>query len=245
MEKLIDKIINKLKPPFTYEERVLEHGYVRVIDSWGSDRAIIEDARMSTAKGFQGWGRDGNVGDEKLLKYLYEHKHMTPFEGSGFKIEVCAPIMVFREWQRHRTQSYNEMSARYTPLASMDYLPTVERCIVVPGANKQANGSKVPTHTDVLNWLRALEVLYAHAEVVYQGGLMLGIPKELARLPVPVARYSKMRATANLRNWIGFLTLREDEAAQWEIRQYAHVVSRIVQERFPRTHELYLSSLSK
>ena len=81
---------------------VLDHGYVELIETWGSDERIIEAARMSTNKGFQGWGPkgDGSPGDEKLLKYLYTHKHMTPFEMAGMTIEVQAPIFVFREWHR-------------------------------------------------------------------------------------------------------------------------------------------------
>lgn len=268
--RLIDKILEKMCPPFTHEERVLDHGYVKVIETWGSDQAVIEDARMSTDKGFLGWDpgpcpvcNDGEfmnyknipdckacngsgqvMGDAKLLKYLYNHKHMTPFEGSGMKIEVVAPIFVFREWHRHRTQSYNEMSARYTPLPDVNYLPSVERCIVVPGSNKQAGNlnNESPDHDEVLDWLRALEHSYRYSEQVYQSGLSIGIPKEIARLPVTVARYSKMRATANLRNWLAFLTLREDQAAQYEIREYAHVVSRIIAKRYPRTFDLYVAS---
>lgn len=129
------------------EIRVLDHGYLKLIETWGSDERIIEAARMSTGKGFQGWGPNevyecsvhGKVsksatylaerseppygearghtdcwqgvkrlpdepGDEKLLKFLYENKHATPFEMAGLVIEVQAPIFVFREWHRHRTQ---------------------------------------------------------------------------------------------------------------------------------------------
>src|SRR6185295_451000 len=95
---------------------VLDRGYVRLVDVWGSDRTIIEAARMSTGKGFLGWGDEGKPGDEKLLRFLWENKHATPFEMAGATFEIEAPIFVFREWHRHRTQSYNEMSARYTPL---------------------------------------------------------------------------------------------------------------------------------
>lgn len=78
---------------------VLDFGYVKLIERWGSDEAIIEAARMSSGKGFIGWPED-----EKLLSYLYTNKHTSPFEQAGMRIEVSAPIMVFREWMRHRTQ---------------------------------------------------------------------------------------------------------------------------------------------
>jgi thymidylate synthase (FAD) len=95
---------------------LLDHGYVELIESWGSDERIIEAARMSTGKGFTGWGTPEKPGDEKLLRFLWKNQHATPFEMAGMTIEVKAPIFVFREWHRHRTQSYNEMSARYVPL---------------------------------------------------------------------------------------------------------------------------------
>ena len=135
------------------------------------------------------------------------------FEMAGFIVEVKAPIFVFREWHRHRTQSYNEMSARYAPLPDFNYIPTVERCLVVNCANKQANaatGAAVLTHERALAWLEKLTAYYEQGEALYQEGLSDGIPKELARLSLTVGRYSRMRASANLRNWLAFLTLRSD-----------------------------------
>lgn len=117
--------------------KVLDCGYIELIESWGSDERIIEAARMSTGKGFNGWGTPGAPGDEKLLAYLYNHKHMTPFEMAGVVIEVKAPIFVFREWHRHRTQSYNEMSARYIPLPDENYIPTIERVMMSGGTNSR------------------------------------------------------------------------------------------------------------
>lgn len=138
--------------------------------------------------------------------------------------------------------SYNEMSARYTPLPDVNYRPTEERCIVVPGSNKQARGTgeRVPTHEEVIDWLESyLDPAYVAAQRAYARGLEIGIPKEVARLPVPVARYSRMRASANLRNWLAFLTLRMAPNAQYEIRQYANAVGDIIAEKFPRTWELF------
>jgi len=216
--------------------KVLDNGYVEYIEHWGSDERIIESARMSTNKGFQGWESDTG-----LLKYLYNHKHMTPFEMEGMVLEVKAPIFVFREWHRHRTQSYNEMSARYIPLPDENYTPTVERCIVqIDEKNRQATGTgKQPTRAEIEQWLSELDNSYKWAQAVYDRGLARGIPKEIARLPVPVARYSRMRVSANLRNWLAFLTLRMDHNAQWEIRQYANAVGSLIKEQFPRTWELF------
>lgn len=137
--------------------KLLDRGYVELCDSWGSDQAIIEAARQSTDKGFIGWGPQHTEqcgirhtwfkcdckpkpGDEKLLAYLWDNKHSTPFEFAGISIEVQAPLAVFAEWHRHRTQGYSQHSTRYSPLPSLHYLPTVERCMVKASGNKQAGG---------------------------------------------------------------------------------------------------------
>lgn len=248
---------------------LLDNGYVELVESWGSDQAIIEAARMSTQKGFLGWGpfckncgsdelcSDGpepmcnacgevcpgeNSGDEKLLAYLYNNQHSTPFEFGGLVIEVKAPIFVFREWHRHRTQSYNEMSARYAPLPDENYIPTVERLMMNSKKNKQAgtwDGAAELTESTARRFQREVEIMYVNQQKLYVDALDAGVPKELARIHLPVGRYSKMRASTCLRNWLAFLTLRMSPNAQWEIRQYANAVGRLVEEEFPRTWELF------
>lgn len=254
---------------FEKEFTVLDHGYMRLIEHWGSDERIVEAARMSTGKGFLGWGpyhsNGCNVkmagapklypadcctdkpGDEKLLEYLYKNVHNTPFEMAGLVIEVQAPIFVFRQWQRHRTQSYNEMSARYVPLPDVNYLPSVERLMMVGGKNRQAGavpGADELTEEGAHTFRTALQYSYQAQEATYQLALKAGVPKELARIHLPVARYSRMRASANLRNWLAFLTLRSDFSpsgghAEWEIRQYANLVGICIRDSFPKTWELF------
>ncbi len=216
---------------------VLDHGYVKLVTAYGGDESIIEAARMSTGKGFLGWEKDAG-----LLKFLYKNKHMTPFEMCGMIIEVKAPIFVFREWHRHRTQSYNEMSARYIPLPNENYLPTIARIIAgsLKTVNKQASGSKEISDADAKQFRGLLEDDYRQVQELYEYSLKLGVPKELARLCLPVGRYSAMRASANLRNWLAFLTLRMDLNAQWEIRQYANAVGELIADQFPRTWDLFI-----
>lgn len=225
---------------------VLDHGYVRFVEDYGrgdageSEAGIIEAARQSTQGSFRGWDQD-----EKLLRFLFSGKpqHATPFEFAGMVIEVQAPIFVFREWHRHRTQSYNEMSARYAPLLNLNYVPTVERCMMGSQTNKQAaalRGAEELTEDLARDFINELRTDYQIAETDYQEALRTGIPKELARLVLPVGRYSRMRASANLRNWLAFMTLRADPAAQWEIQQFANAVGQIIAERFPKTWGLYL-----
>lgn len=228
---------------------VLDHGYVESVESWGSDERVIEAARMSTAKGFQGWGTDDHPGDEKLLRFLWNHKHHTPFEMAGLTVEVQAPIFVFREWHRHRTQSYNELSARYTPLPAQWYVPTTERLMAnAAGSNRQANradGSAELTAARAEDFRQTLDVQSREANAWYQTFLSDGVPKELARCFLPVNQYSRMRASANLRNWLAFLALRLPPNAQWEIRQFASAVESIVSTAFPRTHRLFAEGLQE
>jgi thymidylate synthase (FAD) len=250
------------------EIKVLDYGYVRLIESWGSDERIIEAARMSTQKGFEGWGpkcpcsgdaikpvrvdldgvscgRCGEkllAGDEKLLAYLWKNNHATPFEMAGVIIEVQAPIMVFREWHRHRTQSYNEMSARYAPLPDLNYIPTVDRLLLNSKRNKQAGviaGADELTESVAAELMAEERAFNEAAERFYQKKLKAGVPKELARTHLGVSRISRMRASANLRNWFGFLTLRAAPNAQWEIQEYARAVQSIIDGLFPRTLSLF------
>lgn len=231
---------------------VLDHGYVQFIEAWGVgtegdmgedpdhwdyEVGIIEAARQSTQGNFRGWEKD-----IKLLTYLYQNQHSTPFEFAGMVIEVQAPLFVFREWHRHRTQSYNEMSARYSPLPDLNYVPTVERLLKKNDANKQAGAIKGSAELDEVGaraFQRKLRAVYAEDERHYQDALTDGVPKELARVLLPVGRYSKMRASANLRNWLAFMTLRCAPGAQEEIRVYADAIANIVGEVFPHTFHLW------
>lgn len=247
---------------------VLDHGYVELIEAWGKgvegdnrgicaddgtidppddyEVGIIEAARQSTQGAFRGWNED-----VKLLRTLYNHQdnQSTPFEAAGMTIEVQAPIFVFREWQRHRTQSYNEASARYTPLPDLYYQPSMEnveqRCFEAHNnKNKQAGSMATVPDYDAMLWLTRLDSFYQIAEAHYKNALADGIPKELARLVMPVGHYSRMRTTANLRNWLAFLKLRMAPNAQWEIRQFADVVGVIVKSTFPHTWKLFEASIT-
>lgn len=249
--------------------KVLDHGYLELVEVWGSDERIVEAARMSTGKGFLGWGpyhaddcpsHSGakydfscgcidKPGDEKLLRYLWTNKHQTPFEMAGLTVEVMAPIMVFREWHRHRVPfGYNEMSARYTPLPDVNYIPTVERLLINSKTNKQAGtvkGADELTEENAEHFRESLGRMYENQESLYQWALRSGVPKELARVHLPVGRYSRMRATANVRGWLGFLTLRMAPSAQYEIRMYANAVGDLIAEKFPRTWALFAEGIKR
>lgn len=258
--------------------KVLDHGYIKVIDWMGSDAAIIEAARMSTGKGFQSWNphekckmcgqiisTDGGytleelkkshtlcdavagfhewekqAGDMSLLDYLWRHLHTSPFEFCELHIEVNAPILVWRQWMRHRTQSYNEASARYAKMSSDHYLPTADRIQAQDKKNKQGSSGELDDDFKV-DWL---DTMKDEQESVYQEYLRAidcGVANETARLNTPVSRYSKARVKTDLKNWLGMLALRMEAHAQWEIRQYANVIGNdIIAELWPRTWSVFM-----
>lgn len=220
--------------------RVLDHGYVKIVDRLGSDTTIIDAARMSTQGGFVSWDPyEGHPrGDTGLLEYLYKNQHMTPFEMCELVLEIQAPIFVFREWHRHRSQSYNEFSARYSQMPNLHYLPDPTRIQRQASSNKQGSAEALPL--DVANRIIGdLDDAQQDVYEAYQEHLDHGVAKEIARINTPVSRYSKMRAKANLRNWLAFLALRMEKSAQYEIREYANAVAEVIKALWPRTYTLF------
>ena len=235
--------------------KILDHGYAKIIPDqcWGNDAGIIESARQSVGGEFKGWGTPDEPGDERLLRRLWlgtkdtgqllpvMPRHSSPFEHAGLTVEIQAPIVVFREWHRHRTQSYNEMSGRYTVLPDLYYLPSIERLMEARQSTKNKQGSEGGfTDHGAAAIQRILLESYGLSRAQYNQLINMGVAREVARLCLPVSQYSRMRASANLLNWLRFLTLRMAPDAQWEIRQYANVVEHFVRDRFPRTHGLFM-----
>ena len=198
------------------------------------------------------WGTPQDNADDRVrhgrvpsLKTFSRHivRVMPEGEEMTYDIEVADPWHNFVADGFVVHNSYNEMSARYAPLPNENYIPTVERLMRnAGGTNKQAGTVKdaVEMTEDAAHWFRGhLERIYDSDEVLYKEALSRGVPKELARVHLPVGRYSQMRASTCLRNWLGFLTLRADKGAQFEIQEYARAVGQIIQEQMPRTWELF------
>lgn len=211
---------------------VLDHGFVRLVDSMGSDLSVVRSARVSYDAAWR-TGEDKG-GDTRLINYLYKNRHTTPFESVTLTFEVYAPIFCFRQWHRHRTWSYNELSARYRPLPEVFYLPDPTMVGEQSTDNKQGRNVDDPT----LIAQRAEEIEFIQTACkqsfrTYEKLLKAGWPRELARSVLPVNTYSHMFATVNLLNLMKFLTLRCDSHAQYEIRVYADAMRDLAKEVAP------------
>lgn len=217
--------------------KVLDKGSVELIDFMGGDIRTVAAARVSNAIKL----KDASKGEDKdkgLLKYLLKHNHTSPFEHSVFTFYIKAPLFVFREWHRHRTQSYNEISGRYVEFEPEFYIPLQFR--VPASTNKQ--GSILP-EDNTGNWNWKVTTVYNKALITaydsYKELLDLGVAKEMARMVIPLSLYSEMYATVDAHNLMKFLALRNAPDAQWEIQEYARATETIFAEKMPWTYEIW------
>lgn len=206
---------------------VLDHGYVRLVDSMGSDLSVARAARVSYDAAWRAGEDQGS--DAKLINYLWKNRHTTPFEAVTFTFEVKSPIFVFRQWHRHRTFSYNELSARYRELPEEIYMPEFRKQAL---NNKQGSDGMVH-EDDIANLELLFSNSYKDAFAAYRFALSQGVAREIARSVLPVATYSHMFCTVNLLNLLKFLTLRCDSHAQYEIRVYADAMRELIRPIVP------------
>jgi thymidylate synthase (FAD) len=222
---------------------VLDKGYVRYVDHLGTDQRIVEAARVSYRSPSK-----GEEADKKLLKYLYTHRHTSPFEQCAITFNIKLPLFVQAQMVRHRTQKLNQVSARYTEMVDEFYYPEKWRAqdtknkqgsvdfdhdpiLTVPHFNDSGHMSENDTHNYV-------EKLCTYSYTLYQSMLDAGIAREMARMILPQNLYTEIYTTWDLHNLIHFLKLRLDSHAQLEIREYAKAMFNIMLELFPTVGEV-------
>lgn len=221
----------------TMEINVLDHGFVKLIDYMGDDHAIVCAARVME----ENWRGDADI---KLLKYLLKHRHTSPFEQVTLKFHIKAPIFVFRQWHRHRTWSYNEMSARYKQLPEEYYVPKPEHIGIQSASNHQGREFTEEEISDVqLMTSEHIGYTSKQAYETYQMFLDANIPRELARTILPFNMYSEMYATVDLHNLMHFIELRIDKHAQYEIQVYAAALLKCMQEVVPITTNIFVKEV--
>jgi thymidylate synthase (FAD) len=210
---------------------LLNHGYVRLVESMGSDLSIVRNARVSYDAEWRS-GEDAGK-DAKLIDYLVKNRHTSPLESAVLTFEVKAPIFVFRQWHRHRTWSFNEISARYAELPEEYYIPEMSQITTQSTDNKQMRTDEVHPLAELIQ--ESISVQCAESFRTYRHLIANGAPRELARGVLPVNAYSHMFATVDLHNLSHFLRLRLHPHAQYEIRVYADAMLRLAEPVFPVT----------
>lgn len=209
--------------------RLLDHGHVRLVESMGSDLSIVRNARVSYDAEWRTGEDEGK--DAKLIDYLVKNKHTSPFEAVTFTFDVKAPIFVFRQWHRHRTMAYNEISGRYAELPEEFYVPIPADITMQSASNKQMRTDEEHPNSGVIAELmrRSCEASFRK----YQALITMGCPRELARSVLPLGTYSHMFCTVNLHNLMHFLGLRLHSHAQKEIRVYAEAMLELIEPIVP------------
>jgi thymidylate synthase (FAD) len=211
------------------EIKVLNHGLVRLVDSMGSDLSIVRSARVSYDAEWRAGADEGK--DAKLIDYLIKNHHTSPLECVQFTFEVKAPIFVFRQWHRHRTWSFNEVSARYSELPEEFYIPELSQITTQSASNKQMRTDEV--HPQAEHFQELISHMGLSAFEAYKALLLAGCPRELARGVLPVNTFSHMFATVDLHNLAHFLRLRLHSHSQYEIRVYAQAMLELIEPIVP------------
>lgn len=262
------------------EIKVLDHGFVRLVDYMGSDAAIVQAARVSYGKGTKKLSEDRG-----LIRYLMRHRHTTPFEMCEIKFHIKLPIFVARQWVRHRTANINEYSARYSILDKEFYVPdrayleklqqearqtkaqsegqddlfefSKDAGAELKTIGRQSETNKQGRELDIneieaADHLKAIKDISSRAYGTYERLLNKtatgeelnpnhsGIARELARIVLPTNYYSQWYWKIDLHNLLHFLSLRADEHAQHEIREYAYAIEKIVAQWVPLTWEAFV-----
>lgn len=207
---------------------------VTYIDHMGNDARAAHAARASFNRA-NTEATELTARDEKLISFLANHKHTSPFEHSAFSVAIACPLAIRSQIMRHRTFSFNEVSRRYTS-EKIEFFE-------VQSFKKQAEKNlQCSSEVDVENVEQARAELlkaYDHAFETYQKLLDMGVSREKARFVLPMGMMTSFWMTGNLLNWLKFLSLRLDPHAQEECREVAVVCKALLAEHFPKTIEVF------
>jgi thymidylate synthase (FAD) len=217
--------------------RVLDHGFVRLDDAMADDLSVVNGARVSFARR----KLEMDASDEGLIRFLMRDRHGSPFEHNAFRFHIRCPIFVAREWFRHRIGSLNEFSMRYAKATDDFYVPDaadVRSQVGKPGAY-----SFEPVSDELAEQAREeLQAVYDHAFDAYERLVEAGVARELARAVMPVGAYTQFYWTVNARALMNFVSLRNSEFAQLEIRRFAEAVEVFFAERMPLTQAAFVAN---
>ena len=221
--------------------KILNSGEIKLIEYIGDDLSIVNAAKVSFSS------YEDNMSDKAkgLLNFLLKNKHATPFEHVVFKFYVKCPIFVAREWFRHRWSSFNEMSMRYHVPDKIDFFypekNTIRKQVGKPGSYTFEPFTDQDAIFDEVEY--QLGLAYSISEKAYRTLLSKGVAKEIARSVLPVGQYTEFIWTVNARSLINFLSLRNDEHAQYEIAEYAKCIEEnIFKQVLPETYVSWVNN---
>jgi thymidylate synthase (FAD) len=217
--------------------RVLDHGFVRLDDAMADDLSVVNGARVSFARRVD----EMDEADEGLIRFLMRERHGTPFEHNAFRFHVRTPIFVAREWFRHRIGSFNEFSMRYARATDEFYVPAAEDVRTQVGKPGSYSFELVDPELAETTRERLKEV-YEAAYRAYEELVEQGVARELARAVLPVGAYTEFYWTVNARALMNFVSLRNSETAQREIRRYAEACELFLEQRMPVTYAAFVAN---
>ena len=218
-------------PPENHVPVLGGQGWVGLIDNLGDETTIVNAARVS-------FGKLKDTMDERdivLLEYLIENRHTSPLEHLVFTFSIHCPLFVRGQWHRHRTWSYNEISRRYTEVDIEFYTPPKLRCQAEN--NRQASVDS-PDFDDAA--LRKMISDHNDSSFkLYEDLLAKGVCREQARGVLPQNMMVTFWGTVNLGNLLHFLELRDSDHAQWEIREYAIAIKKLIKPYIPNVAKYF------
>lgn len=226
---------------------VLDKGYIRLVDTMGSDLSIANAARVSYDKESK-LRIDGSltIADQKLIEFLWREKHTSPFRHSALTFEVYAPLMVARQWWKYAVASthiddqngWNESSRRYITENEEFYIPASNEWRSKPENSKQGSGPVVEDNVGLGMYVKLTNYIDQGVKF-YEDAINIGIAPEQARLFLPAyGMYVRWRWTVSLQGVLTFLEQRLEHDAQVEIQEYAKAVRDLTKQSFPYTFKV-------
>jgi len=216
------------------EIKVLDKGFVRLVDYLGGDQRIVQAARVSYGAGTKSYRQD-----RALIQYLMKHEHTSPFEQVQLTFHAKMPIFVARQWVRHRTARINEISGRYSVMKDEFYLPEPDMIRYQSDVNKQGRAEEPLPPDEAEAVIAQMQADQQRAFNHYQEMLERGVAREIARTNLPLSLYTEWYWQIDLHNLLHFLALRLDSHAQYEIRAYAEAMATCAKAVAPLAYEAF------
>jgi thymidylate synthase (FAD) len=220
-EKMAHCIVDEAEKILDKEFQVLDKGFVRLVDYYGSDQRIVQSARVSYGDGTKSVSEDA-----ALIDYLLRHQHTSPFEQVVFTFHLKMPIFVARQWVRHRTGRMNEVSGRYSIMKDEFYVPEISCIAKQSKSNKQGRG-EIFSADEAESFRSEFQESQKKSYAEYSEMVEKGVARELARINLPLSLYTEFYWQMDLHNLFHFLKLRLDSHAQYEIRAFSERILEI------------------